>query len=196
MAEILYENGLAVKTFLGYIDMKKEIGNKIKAARLGILPKMNQASLGIMALGYDPSDTNAAQRKISKIESGSQDINIDELVRIAEVLNIAIDDLVGGVKIKSQGGEAKKMADENWELKMVLESINKRLDALHDRHEALIKLFSRQKDEVSKLCDFGLELQREVGNVNHALDEINERLARAADKGDMQSLKKTGGAGN
>ena len=57
----------------------KEIGNKIKDVRLKMIPKMNQASLGIKALGYDILDTNAAQRKISKIESGIQDINIEEL---------------------------------------------------------------------------------------------------------------------
>jgi len=33
--------------------MKKEIGNKIKDVRLKMIPKMNQASLGIKALGYD-----------------------------------------------------------------------------------------------------------------------------------------------
>lgn len=175
--------------------MKKEIGNKIKEARLKILPKMNQASLGIKALGYDPSDTNAAQRKISKIESGQQDINIDELVKIAEVLNIAIDDLVGGVKINPKGGEVKKVADENWELKMVLESMNKRLDQLHDRHEGLIKLLTRQREDVTKLYDFGLELQRELTNINRAIDDINGRAGVAADTGDIKSLKKTGGTG-
>lgn len=95
----------------------------------------------------------------------------------------------------NRGGQGENVADEKWELKMVLEGMSKRLDALHDRHEGLIKLLSNQREEVKKLYDFGLELQRSVTNVNYALDEINSRLNQAAEKKDIEFLKKTGGTG-
>ena len=63
-----------------------EIGMTIRKFRE--IRELSQTELAILALGYDPHDGQAGQRKISKFENGTQEPKISEFIAIAKVLHI------------------------------------------------------------------------------------------------------------
>jgi len=82
---------LHVKAFLDY---EKIIANQIKKSRESA--HLSQTELGIGALGFNKSDTNKAQKVISKIETGARDITAEEIYQIAKYLKKPLSYFFGG----------------------------------------------------------------------------------------------------
>lgn len=68
------------------MDYKAVIGRNIRYYRE--LKGWNQATLGMLALDYPADKRNAAQQKIKNIELGRVNISINDLLKIANTLNV------------------------------------------------------------------------------------------------------------
>lgn len=68
------------------VNLKFIIGKNIKYYREGM--NLNQTELGIIALGYCEEEGKAAQRQISRFETGSRQPNYPELLALKRVFKI------------------------------------------------------------------------------------------------------------
>jgi len=160
--------------------MKKIIGSKIQEARKKIRPKMDQGTLGILALGYSENDRNAAQKKISKIEAGTQDATIDELLKIGNVLNIDLKDMIGAVSDLPMRVE-KNPPGLSWEIKALIESMQKQIDILANN-------VAEQKDRIENAASI-------IRRANNQLANIEKKMDKAAETEDVKQLGASGETG-
>lgn len=175
------------------------LGERIKQIRKK--NKLSQAELGHVL--YPGVSKAAAESRVKRFEVNGQQPTIEELTRIAGRLRCNINWLLTGKEADQSAEkieEETELKDEGWELKMLIESMTKRIDDLANRHEAVVTLLTKQRDEITSLRGFGGEMmaqisvaQQSIKNVNAALDEINSRLITAAATGDLSLLKKACG---
>lgn len=128
----------------------------------------------------------ASRQHATQLLSGTSTIGDETIKKLCTAWSLDRDEF-------TRKEETKMKEDSSWELKMLMESMTKRIDDLSSRHEAIVKLVTVQREELTKIYDFGLEMQRSITNVNHAIDDINARLGMAVETGDIKTLKKACG---
>lgn len=147
-------------------NLKKKIGQMIKERRE--LLGYSQAQLGFKALGYDKSKYNSAQQKIRKIESSKQDINVDELKKIATILNLPLNDILD-ISPQQTNPQSNDLA----------------LTVLAGRVEDLSQRINAQGAILQTMGVDSLKTQNDI-------KEILKLMTNAAESRDVRKLKKVG----
>lgn len=172
--------------------MKKQIGAKIKAGRERI--GISQGTLGMIALGYPKSEINAAQMKISKIESGKVDVTIPDLIKIADVLKIELKDILGfDLPPPPPEPDAGPPQDLSWELRTIIEGLQNQIKEL----STTVHKYRGDSERAYGIVHGHTE---SILNLNAAIDKVNDHIAsmkatmiKAATTGDIKRLKVVGG---
>jgi hypothetical protein len=155
-------------------EIKRKIGSLIKERRSALRPKVSQAELSFRAGLYERTSKNynRAQQKMRKIEDGTQDINVDEITKIAEILEIP------QILKVILGAEPPTLVPSSipssvpWEIKELYNRLRKDIDACRGTETEMWKVINQLRAE---------------------LEGLRKVLRDYATTGDTTSLKKLGG---
>ena len=155
-------------------EIKKKIGSLIKERRSALRPKVSQAELSFRAGLYERTSKNynRAQQKMRKIEDGTQDINVDEITKIAEILEIPqILKVILGAEPPTLVPPIPSSVP--WEIKELYNRLRKDIDDCQSTERDIWKVINQLRVE---------------------LERLRKALHDFAKSGDTDPLKKLGGS--
>jgi len=167
------------------MDYKIIVGQNVKHYRNEA--GWNQATLGMLALGYAENDRAAAQRRITNIELGTVNVTIQDLHSIATTLGRTIEELMAPDREKHRSGDCfcsgltppilgfcKKLRDicesEDTVMKTAIES------NIIAFHEAV-----KRKPVLEALGKDNKNMKRQISNLESAIEELRRENRSIAD---------------
>lgn len=141
------------------------------------IPLVEEIKAGMSRKNWKAADlareSGVGPAAISRILKGSINVKVESLSKILEVLSIK--PINSELTITAQGEES------TWELKMLIENLNHRINDLSSSLEGMRRLISGFSDNQKSMW----QVIREKDTL---LTSINERLLDAAKTGDVKSL--------
>lgn len=134
------------------------------------------------------------QQTLNSIKFGVRGIGPNLFARFAAALGVPEETLL----LTNKDEEEQPMADQ-WEIKLIMEQLSKRIDAQIHHMEDIAKVYTHLKDDTEKLWGVIHDLQKTTSEsdqaMNAAIDKINEsllmitdRMLDAAKSGNVQDL--------